>query len=221
VKAWARRGLLANPCVPKRSNILAGAKKGMAMDVYIAILIIIPTIWIAFEIWLVYRDRIQGKGNTRFDQGTRYLNFIGLVIGIIGAALLSGYSAFYFPGARSTVYFWIGIVIMPVGLALRIWAVQILGNSFRTTVETHVNQKVVNYGPYRLIRHPSYSGLLLICLGYGIAIQNWLSLACVVIIPLLALLYRIHIEEPALLASMGEEYRTYQKNTKKIIPWIY
>jgi protein-S-isoprenylcysteine O-methyltransferase Ste14 len=193
----------------------------MGMELYIIILLIIPAIWFAYEAWLVYRDRKQGKGNTQIDRGTRNFNIIGLIIGISGAAILSGISASFFPGARSPIYFWVGVGIMLMGLALRIWAVQTLGNSFRTTVETHINQKVINYGPYKLIRHPSYTGSHLICLGYGIAVQNWLSLAFAVIIPLLVLLYRIHVEEPVLLASMGEEYREYQKRTKKIIPWIY
>jgi protein-S-isoprenylcysteine O-methyltransferase Ste14 len=191
------------------------------MELYIIILIIIPVIWFTYEAWLIYRDRKQGKGNTQIDQGTRYLNIFGLIFGISGAAILSEISAFFFPGARSPIYFWFGVGIMLMGLALRIWAVQTLGNAFRTTIETHINQKVINSGPYKLIRHPSYTGLLLICLGYGIAIQNWLSLACAVIIPLFVLLYRIHVEEPVLLASMGEEYREYQKHTKKILPWIY
>jgi protein-S-isoprenylcysteine O-methyltransferase Ste14 len=191
------------------------------MELYIIILIIIPVIWFTYEAWLIYRDRKQGKGNTQIDQGTRYLNIFGLIFGISGAAILSGISTFFFPGARSPIYFWFGVGIMLMGLALRIWAVQTLGNAFRTTIETHINQKVINSGPYKLIRHPSYTGLLLICLGYGIAIQNWLSLACAVITPLLVLLYRIHVEEPVLLASMGEEYREYQKHTKKILPWIY
>jgi protein-S-isoprenylcysteine O-methyltransferase Ste14 len=191
------------------------------MDIYILILLVIPIMWISYESWLMYRDRQHGKGNTHIDRGTRNLNTAGIIFGISGAAILSGITGFFFPGARTPVYFWIGVAIMLMGLALRIWAVQTLGNSFRTTIETHNNQKVINYGPYKLIRHPSYSGSLLICLGYGIAVQNWLSLACAVIIPSLALLYRIHMEEPVLLASMGEEYREYQKYTKKIIPWVY
>jgi protein-S-isoprenylcysteine O-methyltransferase Ste14 len=191
------------------------------MELYIIILITIPVIWFTYEAWLIYRDRKHGKGNTQIDQGTRYLNIFGLIFGISGAAILSGISTFFFPGARSPVYFWFGVGIMLMGLALRIWSVQTLGNAFRTTIETHINQKVINSGPYKMIRHPSYTGLLFICLGYGIAIQNWLSLACAVILPLLVLLYRIHVEEPVLLASMGEEYREYQKHTKKIIPWIY
>jgi len=110
---------------------------------------------------------------------------------------------------------------MLLSLLLRIWAIATLGSSFRTTVETHQDQKVVRKGPYRLVRHPSYTGLLLTCLGYGIAVQNWLSVIFAVGLPLIALIYRIHIEEQELVSSIGTEYEGYPKETKKLIPWIW
>ena len=154
------------------------------------VLTTISIIWIAFEVWLIIRDQIQGKGKTGMDRGTRYYNFIAIAGGITVAAILSGNPNFYFPGGRSATGFWIGVCIMLLGFGLRIWSVVTLGASFRTTVETHPDQHVVRSGPYRLVRHPSYSGLILMCFGYGIAVQNWLSLAFTVVPPLVAL----HIE---------------------------
>jgi protein-S-isoprenylcysteine O-methyltransferase Ste14 len=104
---------------------------------------------------------------------------------------------------------------------MRIWAVVVLGASFRLTVETHQGQKVVDKGPYRYVRHPAYSGLLLICVGYGLSLQNWLSLAFAVIFPAAALVYRIHIEEQYLISSIGEDYKRYQRRTKRLIPWVW
>jgi protein-S-isoprenylcysteine O-methyltransferase Ste14 len=59
------------------------------------------------------------------------------------------------------------------------------------------------------------------CLGYGIAVQNWLSLFVAVVLPLSALIYRMQVEEKALVASLGSEYETYLRSTKKLIPWIW
>ena len=191
------------------------------MTLYIILLVLISTIWIALEILLVIRDNFLGKGKTTSDKGTRYLNFIGITAGISIAAFLNGTAKFFFPEGRTATGFYIGITIMLAGMALRFWSVAALGASFRTTIETHTDQKVVSNGPYRLIRHPSYSGSILICCGYGIALQNWLSLLTAVLLPLAALLYRIHMEEPALVASFGTEYIEYQKRTKKLIPWIW
>jgi protein-S-isoprenylcysteine O-methyltransferase Ste14 len=191
------------------------------MTIHITLLILIPAIWIAFEISLVIRDNARGKGKNTSDKGTRYFNFIAITVGIIAAALLSNIQKFTFPGGKTPAVFFIGIGIMLVGMALRYWAVITLGTFFRTTIETEQDQKVVSSGPYRLIRHPSYCGWLLVCLGYGIAVQNWLSLLAAFLLPFIALLYRIHVEERVLASSLGIAYVEYQKKTKKLIPWIW
>jgi protein-S-isoprenylcysteine O-methyltransferase Ste14 len=191
------------------------------MTIYIILLILIPTIWIAFEIGLVLRDNARGKGKTTSDKGTRYFNFIAITVGILAAAILNSIQKFVFPGGKTPTVFFIGMAIMLVGMALRYWAVITLGAFFRTTIETDQDQKVVNSGPYRLIRHPSYCGWLLVCIGYGIAVQNWLSLLAAFLLPFVALLYRIQVEERVLVSSLGTAYVQYQKKTKRLIPWIW
>lgn len=191
------------------------------MTIYIILLIIIPTIWVALEIGLVIRDNARGKSTTASDKGTRYMNFIAITVGIFAAAILNGVQKFVFPGGKSPAVFFVGIVIMLLGMVLRYWAVATLGAFFRTTIETDQDQKVVSSGPYRLIRHPSYCGWLLVCLGYGIAVQNWLSVLVAVMLPLGALLFRIQVEESVLASSLGNAYLEYQKKTKKLIPWIW
>ncbi|MGD0708854.1 MAG: isoprenylcysteine carboxylmethyltransferase family protein [Anaerolineaceae bacterium] len=191
------------------------------MGLYVLLISIISFVWFSFEVGLMVRDAVRGKGKTTNDKGTRYFNFIALAIGFTAAGYLNGIPAFFFPGGRTPFVFFIGMAIMLSGIALRFLAIAALGSSFRTTVETDNQQKVISSGPYRLIRHPSYSGLLLICGGYGVALQNWLSLLAAVLIPLAALLYRISIEEKALAASLGPDYVDYQKRTKKLIPWVW
>ena len=191
------------------------------MGLYVLLISIISFVWFSFEIWLMVRDAVRGKGKTTNDKGTRYFNFIAIAIGFTAAGYLNGIPAFFFPGGRTPVVFFIGMAIMLAGMALRYWAIGALGSSFRTTIETDISQKVISSGPYRLIRHPSYSGLLLICCGYGVALQNWLSLLAVILIPLAALLYRISIEEKVLAKSLGPDYVDYQKRTKKLIPWVW
>jgi protein-S-isoprenylcysteine O-methyltransferase Ste14 len=185
------------------------------------ILVLLSILWIGFEIWLVIRDNSRGKGKTIIDKNTRYFNFIAITVGITAAAILNGFPRFFFPGGKTNTGFLIGIAIMLIGMALRFWSVFTLGASFRTTVETHGDQIIVSRGPYKHVRHPSYSGLILICCGYGIAVQNWLSLLVAVILPLFALLYRIHVEEAALVASFGSDYIEYQDRTKKLVPWVW
>ena len=191
------------------------------MNFEIIILIIASTIWIFAEVYLVLRDNSRGKGKTTIDRRTRNYNFISLIIAISCAALVSWIPLFQFNRRGTSVVFWIGIIIIVLGLFLRYWSINILGKYFRTTVEVEESQKIVEKGPYKFIRHPSYSGIILFCIGYGLAVQNWLSLIIAISLPTIALLYRIKIEEEALVKGIGNDYEAYQKKTKKLIPGIW
>lgn len=191
------------------------------MSLHFYVLTSLCAIWVAFEVWLIIRDRSQGKGKTTKDRGTRHINFLSMLVGLTLAGFLSRTRPLVFPGGWSRTTFWVGFAIMLASLALRIWAIVVLGTSFRTTVETHENQHVVRTGPYKLLRHPSYTGLLFMCVGYSVAEQNWLSLVLAVGLPLAALLYRIRIEEAELVSSLGADYLKYQGETKKLVPWIW
>ena len=143
------------------------------------------------------------------------------MIAISCAAIISWIPLFRFNRRGTSIIFWVGIIIIYLGLFLRYWSINVLGKYFRTTVELEENQKIIQRGPYKWIRHPSYSGIILFCIGYGLAVQNWLSLIIAVSLPTVALLYRIKIEEEALIKGIGTEYEVYQKKTKKLIPGIW
>lgn len=185
------------------------------------VLTTISLIWVVFEIWLVIRDKIHGKGKTLKDRGTRNYNFLAFIGGIIVASIISRYHQFDFHGGWFDTVFWVGVCIMLLGFGLRVWSIATLGASFRMTVETHSGQMVVRSGPYKLVRHPSYSGLILMSFGYGIAVQNWMSLVFAVVPPIAGILYRIRVEEAALVSTIGLDYKEYRGKTKKLIPWIW
>jgi protein-S-isoprenylcysteine O-methyltransferase Ste14 len=71
------------------------------------------------------------------------------------------------------------------------------------------------------VRHPSYLGLEICFLAVGLHTGNWACLALMLIAPTLAVLYRIHIEEQALLGAFGAEYADYSRTTKRLIPGVY
>ena len=108
-----------------------------------------------------------------------------------------------------------------LGLALRVWSVVTLGRSFRTSVQVRRDQAVVSRGPYRWVRHPSYSALLLILVGVGLMFGSWLGLAACVVLPAAALLWRIRVEEAALLGVLGESYGEYRAHTKRLVPRVW
>jgi protein-S-isoprenylcysteine O-methyltransferase Ste14 len=191
------------------------------MNIEILILIIASAIWIFAELYLVFRDNIRGKGRTTIDRRTRNYNFISLIIAISCAAIFSWIPLFQFNRRGTSIVFWIGILIICLGLFLRYWSIHLLGKYFSTTVELEDSQKIIQKGPYKWIRHPSYSGIILFCIGYGLAVQNWLSLIIAISLPTIALLYRIKIEEETLVKGIGTEYEVYQKKTKKLIPGVW
>jgi protein-S-isoprenylcysteine O-methyltransferase Ste14 len=122
------------------------------------------------------------------------------------------------PGAAA---FAVGMVILVAGLVLRGWSIMTLGEYFTGYVAVSADQPVVTAGPYRVLRHPSYTGLLLAFAGLGLTAANWVSLAGVVILPLVALLWRIHAEERALLATLGDPYRAYAAQHKRLVPLVW
>jgi protein-S-isoprenylcysteine O-methyltransferase Ste14 len=88
-------------------------------------------------------------------------------------------------------------------------------------VAIHANQTLRKTGLYRWVRHPSYSGMLVIFAAIGLSQRNWVSLAVMLIFPTAALLYRIHVEELALGEAFGDDYARYRQSTFRLIPGIY
>jgi protein-S-isoprenylcysteine O-methyltransferase Ste14 len=170
--------------------------------------------WVVLELSLRVRETARGKGRRSHDRGTRALIAISIAIAIAVAAAT---------GSKAPAAAWqvAGVVVMWLGLATRIWAVTTLGGSFRTTVEVDADQAVVSTGPYRWVRHPSYTGLLLIVAGFGLARGNWLSLAACLVLPLPAFVRRIHVEEAELDRVLGDAYRSYEANTARLVPGVW
>ena len=115
----------------------------------------------------------------------------------------------------------LGIVFGLAGAALRTWAIATLGRYFTRTVQVSADQPVIESGPYRTIRHPSYTGLGLLFLGTALALGNWVALGLMAAACLFAGAYRIPIEEAALLQAIGEPYAAYMKRTRRLIPRLF
>jgi protein-S-isoprenylcysteine O-methyltransferase Ste14 len=122
------------------------------------------------------------------------------------------------PGAVACVA---GIIIVLGGLVLRGWSILTLGSYFTGSVMVSADQPVIATGPYKLLRHPSYTGLLLACAGFGLTAANWVSLAAMVALPLSVLLWRIRAEERALAATLGDRYAAYAARHKRLIPLVW
>jgi protein-S-isoprenylcysteine O-methyltransferase Ste14 len=184
--------------------------------------------WMAFSLWGIpeavatFLQQAKAGDQTKVQDRSSYLVAIVLIFVSLGLAFLF---ANILPRATITwnqiPVFFVGIVLMLVGIAFRWYAIWTLGRFFTRNVATYTDQKVVQNGPYTLIRHPAYAGTILTMLGLGLAVTNWVSMLVLVIGNLLGHLYRIHVEEQALRINLGQPYITYMQHTKRLIPFVY
>ena len=177
-------------------------------------------VWIATEILLQIVTPTRRRQGKVQDRGSLFV-LVGVIFASFWAAMAYGemHPQNLLGGAA-----WlriVGLALLAVGLAVRWTAVLTLGSSFSTNVAIHATQKLRTNGLYRWVRHPSYSGMLIIFMAVGIYERNWLSLAILLIFPTAALLYRIHVEERALKEAFGVEYLEYCRRTRCLVPLIY
>jgi protein-S-isoprenylcysteine O-methyltransferase Ste14 len=140
------------------------------------------------------------------------------------ATYISVLVAFYFAFSNIALLpiwtFYLGIFLMILGIIIRQWSIAVLGNFFSVDVGTQKGQKVVKNGPYKLVRHPSYTGILLTIIGIGLALQSWAAVIIIILGFIFGFSYRIHVEEKLLVSKLGDEYIKYMKETKRLIPYI-
>ena len=176
--------------------------------------------WCALEVLvaLITRTR-RGSGKVQ-DRGSMLLLWIAIFASITACEWIRA----LVPAARLHSADWLkpfSLALFLAGLAIRLTAIFTLGKSFSVNVAIRAEQTVQRTGLYRIVRHPSYLGLLIIFCAIGLQTRNWASLIAVLVPTTAALLYRIHVEESALLAHFGNDYAAYSQTTKRLIPGVY
>lgn len=140
-----------------------------------------------------------------------------LVLVLSVLIFLSGIGARPFPGFIVMV----GALLFVIGFVVRWTAVISLGKAFTVRVVILKQQRLKTDGIYSLVRHPSYTGLLMYYTGLGCIMQNWISLLLLVLVPLFVILYRIRLEERVLTDHFGAAYLDYSRRTWRLIPFVY
>lgn len=163
----------------------------------------------------------QGEKGKRRDHRSLLLGAISGSAGVI----LSFSFPFILPAGNMPLpqaTFLVGMAFAGLGVAWRWYAILTLGRYFTATVLIQESQTVVQRGPYRVVRHPSYTGVLLLVAGLGCLIGNWFSVLVIVAGLFLPLLYRMRVEEHEMIKAFGEEYERYRRNTKwRLIPFVF
>ena len=168
---------------------------------------------------ILLRGRVAGADVAR-DRGSLAAYLVTGAL-TVPAGIVLGLTNYGRVRAGGTYLSAAGLVLLVAGTALRWAAIRALWDYFTVNVSILEGQRIVRRGLYRVVRHPSYTGLLLRYLGFGLAFANWLSAALIFLPLLAATLYRIRVEEAALGEHFGEEYTAYARETKRLVPGLY
>ncbi|MFI5167065.1 MAG: methyltransferase family protein [Thermoanaerobaculales bacterium] len=171
------------------------------------------------EVALAFVKRSGGGAAQSEDRGSMRLLWLSIAFGIGLAVAAQWIPSARLPGPPHVIRL-LALGLLSGGLALRWAAILTLGRLFTVDVAIHSGHVVVQAGLYRLVRHPSYSGLLVAFLGLGVFFANWLSILGLLLPITLAVLNRVAKEEHALLTSLGSEYADYCARTKRFIPGL-
>ncbi len=156
----------------------------------------------------------------REDRSNRWIFLPLLVIGLLSAFLPAYAERQGWWVLDGDTVRWLGVFFYLAGGALRIWPIFVLGRRFSGLVAIQPGHELVTEGIYRVIRHPSYLGMIILMLGWALAFRSGLGviLAALIVPPLLA---RIRSEEALLRLQFGDEYDAYRRRTSRLIPGIY
>jgi protein-S-isoprenylcysteine O-methyltransferase len=177
------------------------------------------SIWIISELFgavLIPKLRQRGATRVKRDRGSGALVILTVFLSI-SIAFAFGYNGV---GMLPDWAYYLGISLMSLGVVVRQWAIAVLGRFFSLTVKVAEDHKVIDKGPYRVIRHPSYTGVLITFIGLGFAVQSAGAILVLLALYGLAFGYRMSVEERTLLAELGKDYGDYMKRTKRIIPFL-
>ena len=177
-------------------------------------------LWVATEVSVALITRTRRSSGEVRDRGSMLILWVVIFLSITASFWIARSNLPTIVGGAHWVYT-TSLVVMILGLVIRWVSIFSLGRSFSVNVAIHATQTLHKTGLFRIVRHPSYSGLVLIFFALGLRTRNWLALAVVVTPTLAALLYRIHVEEAALNQAFGEHYVAYSRKTKRLIPGIY
>jgi protein-S-isoprenylcysteine O-methyltransferase len=180
---------------------------------------VIAVIFLIFEatISLTRRPLANAQGK---DRGTFQLIWIVITLAVV----LGIWAGAAFPAARlpaADALYPAGLALFVLGIALRAWSIWTLGRFFTVQVAIASDHQLVRNGPYRVLRHPSYTGSLMMFVGYLVCLGNMVTMAIVLICVLAVFVRRIQVEEIALADTFGDAWRDQVRRTWRLIPLVY
>jgi protein-S-isoprenylcysteine O-methyltransferase Ste14 len=177
-------------------------------------------IYLISEVLLTLTRRSRSRSGTKQDRSTlRVLWLVIMASVVVGINVAANWRAGALPDGR--LFEVTGVMLFAVGLLLRWWAIVTLGRFFTVDVTIEKDHELVERGPFRLVRHPSYTGVLLAFVGFALTLRNWGAILVILVPIFAAFIHRMNVEEEALLRALGSRYAAYMARTKRLIPLVY
>lgn len=182
--------------------------------------LLLGLVYLISELLLTATRRSRSRTGTKQDRSTLRVVWLVIIVSVAaGIYVAKHWPAAALPHARSLAFS--GVVLFVTGPLLRWWAIITLGRFFTVDVTIEKDHELVERGPFRMVRHPSYTGVLLAFVGLGLSLGNWAALL-VTLLPIgAAFVHRMNVEENALSDALGPQYIDYMRRTKRLMPFIY
>jgi len=172
------------------------------------------------EFAIVSRAQRTVAENKAKDAGSLQFILMGMWVGLLLSFPLAFVHSLRFPGAWNPPAFWIGTALLVAGSLLRRHCFKTLGEHFTGDVQAKADQPVITRGAYRWVRHPAYTGGIVMFAGIGVALASWASSVVLLLTAILVYAYRVRVEERALVQTLGEPYVAYMKTHKRFVPFV-
>ncbi len=177
-------------------------------------------IWFASELWIGRRLRSGDTARTR-DRGTLRLLMLTIYASIGAGLWLASQRIWPLVQPPRHALFLCGLCLMVAGMALRWWSIRVLGRHFTVDVAIRDGHRIVRDGPYRSLRHPSYTGALATFYGFALCLGDVAALLAVVVPVTLVFLRRIRVEEAVLAEAFPDDYPAYARETRRLLPGLW
>jgi protein-S-isoprenylcysteine O-methyltransferase Ste14 len=176
-------------------------------------------VWAIFEFVMRVRQHLLSRGPGAVDRSA-FVLLPCLVGSVVLAEVLGRRGGLPWPGGQLWPFL-AGMVLIAAGIGLRAWSIATLGRFFQYWIKVQPGHRVVTGGPYRYVRHPSYTGIGLVLAGIALACDDLWSLLAIAVLGGIGLAVRIRAEERQLTESLGEEYEHFAAGRKRLVPGVW
>jgi protein-S-isoprenylcysteine O-methyltransferase Ste14 len=182
--------------------------------------LLLGVVYLISELLLTVTRRSRSRTGTKQDRSKLLVIWLVIMVSVAaGIYVTKRWPSAALPHHRSFIF--AGAILFVTGLLLRWWAIITLGRFFTVDVTVEPHHQLIDRGPFRMVRHPSYAGVLLAFVGLALTIGNWAALLVILVPISAAFIYRMNVEENALSGALGRQYTDYMRRTKRLVPFVY